>query len=264
MTRVAHVGRRPDPGPRRDARALSRRAARRPRPTRDEIVVVDSASRDPAAVAAVARRARRAAGPVRPAPARASPATSAGGRRATTWSPSSTTTSGCMPGWAAALVAGFRRRAVEFVTGGVVVPDDQAGAERPVAITSAAPSASALHPGLSTVTSAPARTSPYAGRRSTRSAGSTRRSAPASWAASAEDLDLFDRLFRADYLGLFEPRAVAEHDQWRTRPQLIALDWRYGKGMGVRLARLARLGPAPGTPIAPRGGDRTGSALGGA
>jgi hypothetical protein len=40
--------------------------------------------------------------------------------------------------------------------------------------------------------------------------------------------------------GLFEPAAVAEHEQWRSRGQLLRLDWRYGKGMGVRLARLAR------------------------
>jgi hypothetical protein len=63
---------------------------------------------------------------------------------------------------------------------------------------------------------------------------------PGAWASSAEDLDLFDRLFREGFAGRFEPSAVAEHDQWRTKPQLIRLDWRYGKGMGVRLARLAR------------------------
>jgi hypothetical protein len=33
---------------------------------------------------------------------------------------------------------------------------------------------------------------------------------------------------------------LVEHEQWRSKPQLVRLDWRYGKGMGVRLARLAR------------------------
>jgi glycosyltransferase involved in cell wall biosynthesis len=140
------------------------------------------------------------------------------------------------PGWAAALVSGFDDGHVGFVTGGVVVPDSQAGAERPVAVTSRT-ERTPLHPGVDGDLGASAN---LAVRRSALAdvGGFDERLGPGTWAASAEDLDLFDRLFRAGHVGIFEPRALAEHDQWRSRRQLIALDWRYGKGMGVRLARL--------------------------
>jgi hypothetical protein len=127
--------------------------------------------------------------------------------------------------------------AIDFVTGGVVVPVGQETAERPVAISSRTVR-TPLHPGLAGDIGASAN---LCVRRPALEAtgGFDETLGPGTWAASAEDLDLFDRLFRGGYVGIFEPRACAEHDQWRTKPQLLALDWRYGKGMGVRLARLA-------------------------
>jgi glycosyltransferase involved in cell wall biosynthesis len=208
----------------------------------DEIVVVDSASSDASAVAAVV--AKHAVSRVdirvercdRPG---ASLARNAG------WRAARHQLIGFVdddvrvrPGWAAALVAAFDDASVQFVTGRVVVPEEQQHAERPVAISSRT-ERERLHSGLSGDLGASAS---LAVRRAAldKIAGFDETLGPGTWSSSAEDLDLFDRLFREGFAGLFEPAAVAEHDQWRTRPQLIQLDWRYGKGMGVRLARLAR------------------------
>lgn len=57
---------------------------------------------------------------------------------------------------------------------------------------------------------------------------------------AAEDLDLFDRLLAAGVRGMYEPALEALHLQWRTRRQLVQLEWRYGIGQGARLARLWR------------------------
>ncbi len=203
----------------------------------DEIVVVDSASADAAAVAAAAARA--GARLVRSDRAGASLARNAG------WRAAAHDLVGFVDddvrvraGWAAGLVAAFSDDSVAFVTGRVVVPDAQAAAERPVAVSSRT-SRERLHPGLAGDLGASAN---LAVRRSAleRVGGFDETLGPGTWACSAEDLDLFDRLFRCGFAGLFEPDALAEHDQWRSRPQLIQLDWRYGKGMGVRIARLAR------------------------
>lgn len=70
--------------------------------------------------------------------------------------------------------------------------------------------------------------------------GFDERLGPASWFASGEDLDLFDRMVLAGHEGWFEPGALAWHVQWRDDAQALALHWAYGKGMGARLARLAR------------------------
>lgn len=204
---------------------------------RDEIVVVDSASADPAAVAAVANRAG----------VRLERCSHAGASlaRNTGWRAASHQLVGFVdddvrvrPGWAAALVAAFADPGVEFVTGRVVVPDDQRDAERPVAVSSRTVR-ERLHPGLHGDLGASAN---LGVRRPAleRVGGFDETLGPGSWAASAEDLDLFDRLFAEGSRGVFEPDAVAEHDQWRSRRQLVRLDWGYGKGMGVRLARLAR------------------------
>jgi glycosyltransferase involved in cell wall biosynthesis len=203
----------------------------------DQLVVVDSASADAAAVAAAARRHR--AELVRCDRPGTSRARNEGWRRA------DHDLVGFVdddvrvrPGWADAVVAAFDDPAVAFVTGRVVAPPHQADAERPVAVSSRT-AREVLHPGLSGDLGASAN---LAVRRATLElvGGFDSSLGPGTWAASAEDLDLFDRLFRAGLSGLFEPAALAEHEQWRTRRQLLSLDWRYGKGMGVRLARLAR------------------------
>ena len=57
---------------------------------------------------------------------------------------------------------------------------------------------------------------------------------------SSPEVDLFDRLFAAGWVGWYDPSARAWHEQWRARPQLLKLDWRYGMGAGARLAKLVR------------------------
>jgi glycosyltransferase involved in cell wall biosynthesis len=207
----------------------------------DEIIVVDSASSDASAIAAVAYRTEsridiQVERCDRPG---ASLARNAG------WRAARHQLVGFVDddvriraGWADALVAAFDDEAVQFVTGRVVVPDDQHDAERPVAISSRT-EREPLHSGLSGDLGASANLA-VRRRALEQIAGFDETLGPGTWSCSAEDLDLFDRLFREGFAGLFEPEAVAEHDQWRTRPQLIQLDWRYGKGMGVRLARMAR------------------------
>jgi len=57
---------------------------------------------------------------------------------------------------------------------------------------------------------------------------------------SAPEIDLFDRLFTSGRAGLYWPHARAWHDQWRSESQLLHLHWRYGVGAGARMAKLLR------------------------
>jgi GT2 family glycosyltransferase len=203
----------------------------------DEIIVVDSASAEPVPVAEVAARA--GARLARSEVAGASLARNLGWRAARHEIVAFVDDDvRVRPGWVVALMSAFDDETIDFVTGGVVVPDHQRDAERPVAVTSRTVR-TPLHTGLDGDLGASANLA-VRRRALDRVGGFDQTLGPGTWASSAEDLDLFDRLFRLNCLGMFEPLACAEHDQWRTKPQLLALDWRYGKGMGVRLARLRR------------------------
>jgi GT2 family glycosyltransferase len=57
---------------------------------------------------------------------------------------------------------------------------------------------------------------------------------------AAEDKDLFDRLFAAGLHGRYEPRASTIHLDWRTRNEVIRLNWTYGLGAGVRMTKLLK------------------------
>ncbi len=57
---------------------------------------------------------------------------------------------------------------------------------------------------------------------------------------AAPELDLFDRMFTSGCTGLYWPAARAWHDQWRSESQLVHLHWRYGVGAGARMAKLLR------------------------
>jgi glycosyltransferase involved in cell wall biosynthesis len=61
--------------------------------------------------------------------------------------------------------------------------------------------------------------------------------------ASAPEVDLFDRLLARGDVGWFEPAASARHDQWRSRAQVVRLHLRYGIGIGARIAKLLRTDP---------------------
>lgn len=70
--------------------------------------------------------------------------------------------------------------------------------------------------------------------------GFDERFGPGRWTAAAEDVELFDRFILAGFTGRYDPTARVFHEQWRTPGAGFALQWGYGKGMGARIARLVR------------------------
>jgi hypothetical protein len=69
--------------------------------------------------------------------------------------------------------------------------------------------------------------------------GFDERFGPGTWTAAAEDVELFDRFLAAGVDGYYDPDVRVFHEQWRDRRDAVTLHWRYGKGMGARLARLS-------------------------
>jgi glycosyltransferase involved in cell wall biosynthesis len=67
---------------------------------------------------------------------------------------------------------------------------------------------------------------------------------PGSRFREADDVDLFDRLLAAGGEGRYEPAADATHDQWRRIRQYVLLQHDYGYGSGARLSKLRRADPA--------------------
>lgn len=70
--------------------------------------------------------------------------------------------------------------------------------------------------------------------------GFDERFGPGRWTAAAEDVELFDRLVHAGFAGRYQPSVRVFHEQWRTARAGFGLQWNYGKGMGARIARLVR------------------------
>jgi glycosyltransferase involved in cell wall biosynthesis len=68
--------------------------------------------------------------------------------------------------------------------------------------------------------------------------GFDERFGPGTWTSAAEDVELFDRFLAAGVDGYYDPDVRVFHEQWRGRRDAVTLHWRYGKGMGARLARL--------------------------
>lgn len=58
---------------------------------------------------------------------------------------------------------------------------------------------------------------------------------------AAEDQDVFWRLGRAGWAGVFDPRIVVTHQQWRSRGQAIRRQFAYGVGAGAVAVKLIRL-----------------------
>ena len=69
-----------------------------------------------------------------------------------------------------------------------------------------------------------------------------------------DDGDLFDRLFEKGYLCAYEPSALGWHDQWREKAGLVRLNFHSGIGGGGRLAKLLRTDPRRLPVVAPRNG----------
>jgi SAM-dependent methyltransferase/glycosyltransferase involved in cell wall biosynthesis len=204
----------------------------------DEVVVVDSVSKDGDAV----RRAAQAAGAtyVRATGPGAGRARNAGWRRATHALIVFVDDDVIVDeGWADAA-----RRAFEtwpdagFLTGRIDVPAEQGKVERPVAIKDDLEPAriDAAFDGII------GHSANLAVRRDAleRIDGFDPGMGPGTRFGGSDDLDLFDRLLAAGYVGWYAPDMRAWHDQWRTSKDIIKLDWGTGRSMGGRLAKLVR------------------------
>jgi glycosyltransferase involved in cell wall biosynthesis len=142
-------------------------------------------------------------------------------------------------GWAGAIAQAFADNpGAAFLTGRIDVPPEQAGYERPVSIKSEPEEAVLTPESRGTL----GHSANMAVRRDAFEAvgGFDEAIGPGTRLKASEDSELFDRFFAAGYEGRYEPAALAWHDQWRSRRDLVRLEWTYGIGTGARLARLAR------------------------
>jgi GT2 family glycosyltransferase len=150
-----------------------------------------------------------------------------------------------LPGWADAIRSAFEQYPnVTFVTGRIGLRTEQIGATRPVAlIDEDLPAMSSV--GLLDYLGHGAS---LAVRRSALEmiGGFDERLGAGAPFRAAEDSDLYDRLQSMGGLGRYEPAAQAWHEQWRSRKQLIMLDFAYGFGAGARIAKILRTDLAKG------------------
>jgi GT2 family glycosyltransferase len=203
----------------------------------DEVIVVDSASTDPEVALVAGRAGARVIRCDRPGVDRARNA----GWRATAAELLLFTDDDVMvdAGWVEAMVRPFLGRPeVTFVTGRIDVPEGQEGVDRPVAIKSDDDPAVLSADTTGTL----GHSASLAVRRSALEAvgGFDEQLGAGARFQSAPEVDLFDRLFAAGFVGRYEPSARAWHDQWRGRTDKVHLDWRYGVGTGARLVKLVR------------------------
>jgi glycosyltransferase involved in cell wall biosynthesis len=201
------------------------------RPT--DVIVVDSASKDPGAVAAARELGARVLRCEQPGASRARNA----GWRATQRSVVAFIDDDVRvsPDWAAAASAPFTDPDVVLVTGAV-------GADGPTSDRSVA-TTEGVDGGPFTLDDAGnvGASANLAVRRSVLDAvgGFDELLGAGGRFRAAEDLDLFDRVLPHG-TGWHEVGAHAVHDQWRDRRELLRLEVAYGIGFGARLAKLVR------------------------
>jgi GT2 family glycosyltransferase len=142
------------------------------------------------------------------------------------------------PGWTSALRQALADPQVGFVTGRVEAPPDFVARHSPVALVLGDTPRPIDRDARGTVGSS----NNLGVRREALVAvgGFDERLGPATFFAAAEDVDLFDRLLAAGYCGRYEPSVVVWHAQWRSDGARLRIAYRYGKGMGGRLSKLAR------------------------
>lgn len=141
------------------------------------------------------------------------------------------------PGWSDAIVERLSRsRDVEFLTGRVEAPEDQTSYFVAIkddpdpavfdgdskGLTGHSASMAARRTALETV------------------GGFDEWMGPGSRFRGADDGDLFDRFFLQGYRCAYEPGALAWHDQWREKAGLVRLNVHSGMGAGGRMAKLLR------------------------
>ena len=139
------------------------------------------------------------------------------------------------PGWAAAIVTPFDDPGVALVTGAVEAPSPSG--DRTVATTDDVVDGRFGPSSLGNVGAS----ANLAVRREVleRIGGFDESLGPGTAFRAAEDLDLFDRALLHGH-GWHTTAAVGQHEQWRGRRELLALEWAYGIGFGARLAKLTR------------------------
>ncbi|MFL6238326.1 MAG: glycosyltransferase [Actinomycetes bacterium] len=64
---------------------------------------------------------------------------------------------------------------------------------------------------------------------------------------ASEDKDVFWRLLRAGWVGSYVPSAVVEHAAWRDHRESLRNGYRYGVGIGARVAKVTRVEGEPST-----------------
>jgi GT2 family glycosyltransferase len=204
----------------------------------DELLVVDSASRDPSAIRRVAES--HGARVLRCDQAGASHARNAGWRATqheiVAFIDDDTRV---LAGWADAVRASLSQAAPEgFITGAVDHPPATPPVERPVAIFNDEVSFAIVDDTVEPF----GHGANHAVRREALEAigGFDERLGAGGEFRAAEDLDLWDRLVQAGYSGRYVPLMATWHEQWRERRDNVTLDWSYGYGGGVRLAKLLR------------------------
>lgn len=203
-------------------------------PPPGDVVVVDSASGDPAAVAAVVGSRARL---VRCELPGASRARNAGWELATTSIVAFIDDDVRVAAdWAGRIVGPFGDPGVVLVTGSVRA-GEQLGHEGAVAVTDDVPAGAFDHSTMGNVGASANLAVRW--RVLDRCGGFDVLLGAGARYRAAEDLDLFDRLLELG-IGWHEPGAVGLHDQWRSRRQLLRLELDYGTGHGVRLSKVMR------------------------
>jgi glycosyltransferase involved in cell wall biosynthesis len=203
----------------------------------DELVVVDSASVDEAAIAAIA--ARHGARLVRCALPGVDRARNAGWRSTThdvvLFTDDDVTVD---TGWADAFAACFTAHPeTAFVTGWIGTREDQRGRlgvavkddEEPRVLDASTRGVLGHSASLGVRRAV---LEQIGGFDECLGAGSRFRASP--------EVDLFDRIFAAGHTGRFEPASRAWHDQWRELRDVVKLHYNYGIGVGARLSKLVR------------------------
>jgi glycosyltransferase involved in cell wall biosynthesis len=206
----------------------------------DDLVVVDSASRLPPTVPGRARVVR-------------APAPGASLARNTGWRATAQSVVAFVDddvrvaaGWRGALEPALS--GVDFVCGRVAVPSHQLGVERPVAVTPDVAECSidsTSHEVLGVSANLVVRRAALED-----TGGFNERLGPGTWFAAAEDAELLDRLVLSGFVGRYSPSVLAHHEQWRSRRDLLALDWGYGKGAGARAVLARHRAPERGRRLA--------------
>ncbi len=203
----------------------------------DELVVVDSASQNGAAVAAVATtHGARLVRVERPGLSRARNA----GTAAALAPLVAFTDDDCRPdpGWIDALVTGFEEADVDFVTG----PVDAVGDVRlPVSVVLGT-TARRFDATTDPTTCGAGANMAFRATALVDAGGFDEALGAGSRYRAGEDLDMFMRLLHHGHRGQFRPDARMGHVQWRADTEAVALGWNYGLGAGAAATKAARIG----------------------